>query len=640
MSVQAKDILRDVFGYDSFRPGQEEIIHTILEGKDALALFPTGAGKSICYQIPALQKEGLCLVVSPLIALMKDQVDGLKKRGIKATAIYSGMHFREIDRVLDNCIYGAYKFLFVSPERLKNELFLERFKQMPVNLITVDEAHCISQWGYDFRPQYLEIASIKIFHPSVPVLALTATATKRVCEDIQDKLEMKSPKLVQLSFARPKLSFSVRLVENTLEKGIEVLSKIPGAAIWYVRNRQLTHQITKALRQLGISAAPYHAGLTIADRDRAQKEWMEDQVRVMVSTNAFGMGIDKPNVRMVIHSGLPENLENYYQEAGRAGRDQSKSFAVLLSNEEDFERVLERSALVYPPLDFVKRVYQCLANYFQLAVGSQPEDSMDFEYSSFADTYNLGVLETFYALKVLEEEGFISMSDSFYSPSRIHFLVNPTELYKIQVAYEKLDQVIKILLRIYGGNLFSDYLKINEEKVAKEINLSGKQLVKLLEQLVQLEVMDYDRRKDKPQIYFLTGRYDAASLPFDHKRIKFRRELTLSNAKKMVEYANQKNICRTQFIQEYFGEETAERCGICDWCIEQKKEDKPEESADKLKERVLETLKEYGELSEEQLFTKLYISATTRNLKLLRQWIDEDIFELMPDGKLKSKTNG
>lgn len=640
MSTSSKDILKEVFGYDDFRSGQEEIIDALLEGKDTLALFPTGAGKSLCYQVPTLQKEGICLVVSPLIALMKDQVDSLKKRGIKATAIYSGMHYREIDRTLDNCIYGQFKFLFVSPERLKNELFIERFKQMPVNLIAVDEAHCISQWGYDFRPPYLEIAECRFHHPKIPMVALTASATSRVCEDILEKLEMKNPKVVRLSFARPKLSFSVRLVENMLEKGVEVLSRISGSAIWYVRNRQSTHQIAKALRQLGINSAAYHAGLTIAERDQAQKDWMGNKVRVMVSTNAFGMGIDKPDVRVVIHSALPENLENYYQEAGRAGRDQSKAFAVLLSNEQDFEKVLERSALVYPPLDFVKRVYQCLANYFQLAVGSFPEESLDFEWSSFANTYNLGVLETFYALKVLEEEGFIQLSESFYSPSRIHFLVNPTELYKVQVAYEKLDQVIKILLRIYGGNLFSEYIKIKEEKISKELNLSEKELVKRLKHLDDLEVMDYDKRKDKPQIYFLTARYDANQLPFDHQRIKQRRELTLENAKKMVAYAHQEIICRTQYIQEYFGEETTERCGICDWCIEQKKEASPEEIAKKLKEKVLKTLEENGELTEEELIANLYISYSERNLKLIREWVDSELLVRLPNGKLKLNIHG
>ena len=376
--------------------------------------MPTGGGKSLCYQIPALVQEGICLVISPLIALMKDQVDQLKSKGILAQAIYSGMSYREIDRVLDNCVHGNYKFLYVSPERLKSELFLERFKQMPVNLIAVDEAHCISQWGYDFRPPYLEIAEIKPFHPNVPILALTASATPQVVDDIQEKLEMKNPVIFRQSFARENLGYHVRMVENKLVKAKEILNRIPGSAIWYVRNRQATQDIAKALGQLRISATYYHAGMSMADRSKRQQEWMKGNVRVMVATNAFGMGIDKPDVRIVLHSDVPENIESYYQEAGRAGRDGKPAYAVLLCSEENLEKLMERAALVYPPIEFVKRVYQSLANYFQIAVGSNMLSSFDFEWGEFAKTYNLGVLETFYALKVLEEEGFIGMNESFF----------------------------------------------------------------------------------------------------------------------------------------------------------------------------------------------------------------------------------
>uniref|UniRef100_UPI0025F072B3 RecQ family ATP-dependent DNA helicase n=1 Tax=Algoriphagus sp. TaxID=1872435 RepID=UPI0025F072B3 len=389
MENHIKEILQTVFGFDDFRPVQEEIIKSVLSGNDSLALLPTGGGKSLCYQIPGLAKEGICLVISPLIALMKDQVDALKSKGVKAASIFSGMSYREIDTTLDNCIYGDFKFLYVSPERLKVDLFIERFKQMPVNLIAVDEAHCISQWGYDFRPQYLEIGEIRKYHPKVPILALTASATPKVCKDIIDKLLMKNGQEFRKSFARENLSFSVRLVENKFEKGVEVLSRIPGSAIWYVRNRQGTHQIARSLEKLGISASPYHAGLSMADRNAVQTAWMKNQVRVIVSTNAFGMGIDKPDVRVVLHSDLPENLENYYQEAGRAGRDGKKSYAVLMSNEQDFELVMNRAALVYPPLDFIRRVYQCLANYYKLAVGSAMFSSFDFVYHEFANNYEL-----------------------------------------------------------------------------------------------------------------------------------------------------------------------------------------------------------------------------------------------------------
>lgn len=634
MQNRAQDILREVFGHEDFRPVQKQVIDAVLDGKDTLALLPTGGGKSLCFQIPALVNEGICLVVSPLIALMKDQVDALKSKGILAAAIYSGMSYREIDRTLDNCIYGNYKFLYVSPERLKAELFIERFRQMNVNLIAVDEAHCISQWGYDFRPPYLEIAEIRQYHPKVAVLALTASATPEVCADILEKLEMKAPKEFRQSFARVNLSYSVRIVENKIEKGTEILNRVPGSAIWYVRNRHATHQIAKALTQMGISASAYHAGLSMADRAKRQEEWKGNKIRVMVSTNAFGMGIDKPDVRVVIHSDLPENLENYYQEAGRAGRDGKKAFGVLMVNEEDFELVLTRSVLMYPPTDFLKRVYQCLANFYRIAVGSNMLSSFDFEWNEFANTYNLGVLETFYALKVLEEEGFIGLSESYYSPSKVHFNVDPGRLYEIQIAHAKLDPIIKMLLRTYGGNVFSEYIKIQEAKLAKSLEIKESELVKGLQQLVQMEVMDYDQRKDKPQLTFLTPRYDAGKLPLNLNRIELRRELTLHKAVKMVEYARQKKICRTQYIQEYFGEKTDESCGICDWCQEDRKSKDPEGTEIRFQTRVLETLKQGGELTEHQLLDSLRLPASEKNLNFIRQLQDHGLIILLQDGKL------
>ncbi|TDQ14997.1 ATP-dependent DNA helicase RecQ [Algoriphagus boseongensis] len=640
MENQLREILQQVFGFEDFRPVQKQVILSVVQGKNTLALLPTGGGKSLCYQLPGIAKEGICLVVSPLIALMKDQVDQLKARGIKAAAIFSGMSLREIDTTLDNCIYGDYKFLYVSPERLKSDLFIERFKQMSVNLIAVDEAHCISQWGYDFRPSYLEIALIRAHHPDVPVLALTATATPKVIEDILEKLEMKAPSVFQQSFARENLSFSVRLVENKFEKGVEILKKIPGSAIWYVRNRQGTHQIAKALNQLGFSASAYHAGLSTEERSHRQDAWKANQVRVMVSTNAFGMGIDKPDVRVVIHTDLPENLENYYQEAGRAGRDGKKSFAVLISNEQDFEQLLSRSEMVYPPLDFLRKVYQCLANYFQMAVGSNMLSSFDFELADFCNTYNLQVLEMFYALKVLEEEGFVELNESFFAPSRIHFLVNPSQLYEIQIKYEKLDPVIKMLLRTYGGNLFSEYIKIQEFKLAKSLDMKERDLIQALNQLAKLEVADYDQRKDKPQLTFLTQRYDAGKLPLNFKRIAERKKLTQDNANLMVNYAKQTRICRTQFIQEYFGENTDRACGICDICLESKKADQPLSSEEKLKNLILETLAQGGEFTEHGLFDQIRKPTSPQNLSVLRQLVDQGLVNRNENGILNLTFDG
>ncbi|RAI91965.1 RecQ family ATP-dependent DNA helicase [Algoriphagus yeomjeoni] len=637
MLTRATEILQQVFGHADFRPVQKEIIESVLAGKDTLALLPTGGGKSLCYQIPGLTIDGICLVISPLIALMKDQVDGLKAKGIKAAAIYSGMSYREIDRTLDNCIYGDYKFLYVSPERLKADLFIERFRQMKINLIAVDEAHCISQWGYDFRPPYLEIALIRPFHPEVPVLALTASATPQVCADITERLEMKKPAEFHQSFARKNLSYSVRLVENKLEKGLEILRRIDGTAIWYVRNRQGTHQIAKALTQMGISASAYHAGLSMQDRALRQDAWMKNEVRVMVSTNAFGMGIDKPDVRVVIHSDLPENVENYYQEAGRAGRDERKAYGVLLANNQDFETILRRAELVYPPLDFVRRVYQCLANYYRIAVGSNMLSSFDFEWNEFANTYELGVLETFYALKLLEEEGFIGLSESYYSPSKIHFTVDPSRLYEIQIAYAKLDPVVKIIMRTYGGNVFSEYIKIQEAKLAKSLNIYESELIKSLKQLEQLEVMVYDQSKDKPQITFLTPRYDAGKLPLNFKRIELRRALTLEKAQSMVNYGKQSELCRTQFIQEYFGENTDQICGVCDVCLSQRKANHPDQAENKLRNKILETLNSVGELSERNLFERIRLPASEKNLRVLRILQDQGYITLLASGNYALK---
>lgn len=640
MENRLREILRQVFGFEDFRPVQKQVIESVMAGKNTLALLPTGGGKSLCYQIPGLAQEGLCLVISPLIALMKDQVDQLRSKGIKAAAIFSGMSLREIDTTLDNCIYGDFKFLYVSPERLKTELFLERFRQMKINLIAVDEAHCISQWGYDFRPAYLEIAKIREFHPAVKVLALTATATPKVIEDILEKLEMNSPEIFQQSFARENLSFSVRQVENKLEKGIEVLRRIPGTAIWYVRNRQATHQIAKSLIQLGISAAPYHAGLSSEERSSRQDAWKSNQVRVIVSTNAFGMGIDKPDVRVVIHSDLPENLENYYQEAGRAGRDGKKAFAVLICNEQDMEQILHRAELVYPSADFLRKVYQCLANYYQLAVGTNMLSSFDFDISDFSETYGLPMLETFYAMKVLEEEGFIELNESFYAPSRFHFRVDPSQLYEVQIKYVKLDPVIKVLLRTYGGNLFSEYINIQEGKLAKSIGISEKEFIPALNQLAKLEVADYDARKDTPQLTFLTQRYDAGKLPLNFRRIADRKALTEAKAKSMVNYANQGKICRTQFIQEYFGENTDQKCGICDVCIERKKSDQPISTETKIKNLILETLALEEELTEQELFDRIRKPASPQNLSILRALVDQGQIALDNSGHFKLNSHG
>lgn len=633
MKTQAIQILQKFFGYADFRPSQLEIVLSAMEGKDCVALLPTGGGKSICFQVPALAQEGICLVVSPLVALMKDQVDNLRKRGVLAAAVYSGMQKREIDTILDNCVYGNYKFLYVSPERLKTEIFIERFKRMNVNLIAVDEAHCISQWGYDFRPPYLEIAKIREFHPDIPCMALTASATLKVKDDIIANLELKNPNIFVRSFSRKNLSYSVRLVENKIEKAIHILSRIPGSAIIYSRNRKGTKDIAKELYQMGVSATFYHAGLDSATRELRQQEWKANKIRVMVATNAFGMGIDKPDVRVVIHLDLPENLENYYQEAGRAGRDELKAYGILLTNEQDIQKLTERAELAYPPIDYLKRVYQSLANQYRIAVGSSLFVSYDFDLTDFCSTYQLDVLMTYNAMKVLQEEGFVELNESFFSPSTIHFLVNQSKLYEFQIANARLDPLIKALLRTYGGELFMEYIKIQEPRLAKNLNLPEGELVKQLELLDQFGVLAYHKRKEKPQVTFLTPRHDAGKLPLNSKRIAERRENAISKAASMVTYIQNTTLCRANQISQYFGEESDAYCGICDVCMERKK--KANNRVKQLKSKILQTLSEGKTFSLQSLPSDNGIKNDQQTLDVLRGMEDEGQIVSEPDGTYK-----
>ena len=632
---RAHDILRTVFGFSDFRPVQLDIVIAVLQGKDCLALLPTGGGKSICFQVPALAQEGICLVVSPLIALMKDQVDNLRKKGVLAAAIYSGMGKRQIDTVLDNCIYGNYKFLYVSPERLKTEIFIERFKKMKVNLIAVDEAHCISQWGYDFRPPYLEIAKIRELQPGVPCMALTASATLKVKADIMEKLEMKSPEVFVKSFSRKNLSYSVRMAENKLEKAIDIMKKVQGTAILYVRSRKGTKEIAAVLNQMGISATFYHAGLDNGVRETRQQEWKQGKVRAMVATNAFGMGIDKPDVRMVIHIDLPENLENYYQEAGRAGRDEKKAYGVLLTNEQDLKVLEERAVIAYPPLDFLKKVYQSLANYFRMAVGSGFMESYGFDISAFTGTYGLDLMTTYNSLKVLQEEGLLELNESFFSPSSIHFLVGQSKLYEFQIANAKLDILIKMLLRMYGGELFVDFIRIQESKLAKSMGMAEKDLVQQLEHLDQVGILAYDKRKDMPQITFLTERFDAGKLPLNTKRIEERRQNAISKAKSMIAYVRESGACRANQISLYFGELAENDCGICDVCIEKKK------SAEiyhlKTKKKIIQTLSAGNGFSLHNIQEVPGLKNDERTLEILRELEEEGSILSEPDGTYKIK---
>ena len=563
-------ILKQYWNYDTFRPLQEEIIQSVLDGGEVLALLPTGGGKSVCFQVPALGLEGICIVVSPLIALMKDQVQQLKSRGINATAIYSGMSKREIDITLDNCIYGNVKFLYVSPERLKTELFIERAKQMNVALLAIDEAHCISQWGYDFRPPYLQIQEFKKELGITRTIALTATATKEVKKDIIEKLELNDCQLFQKSFVRDNLSYSVFKLENKQQKLLEILGKVGGSSVVYVRSRKRTKEISDLLNRSGVSANFYHAGLRGSQRDSRQADWIQNRTRVVVATNAFGMGIDKPDVRTVVHLDLPDTLEAYYQEAGRAGRDEQKAYAVALFHKKDAEDLTTRAEKSVVNKEELKRTYQALANYYKLAIGSQSFSNFAFDFEQFTQTYNLPGIVTFSALKKLSDEGLIQLTDGFYEHSKISFLMEKSEIYAYQVANPKLDPILKNLLRLYGGELFVNYLAIKEKEIASLLKTDGKQVRRWLRFLHDQKVVDYQESSDSQRITFLTPRQDAENLPIDNGQIEWRRKLAIEKAQTVVDYVTS-NECRTNTFQLYFDEKPENTCGICDNDLEKKK---------------------------------------------------------------------
>jgi ATP-dependent DNA helicase RecQ len=568
-----KDILSQYWGYNQFRPPQENIINTVLQKKDVLALLPTGGGKSVCFQVPALAMEGVCIVITPLIALMQDQVGQLKERGIAAVAIHSGLGRSEIDVLLDNCVYGSTKFLYVSPERLQTELFQERFKRMKVSLVAIDEAHCISQWGHDFRPPYLKIKVLRELKPEITFIALTASATRLVVDDIVKFLELKDPATFQISFARNNLSFVVRKSENKEKKMIEILRRVQGPAIVYLRSRKGTMDFARYLARQKISSTYYHAGLNHTEREKRQEEWIQNRVRVMVATNAFGMGIDKPDVRVVIHMDIPEDLESYYQEAGRAGRDGKRSFAAVVYHPSDVDGVEKKVEQSHPSPEQLKVIYQSLANYYQLATGSAEGESFQFNLEEFSKRFNVSSAAAFTALKKLEEEGLIQLSESFFQPSRIHFIVDNKKLYEFQIANAHFEPLIKTILRLYGGESYSDFVKISEKQLATFMNTSDKQVVSTLNQLAKLSILDYEPASDNPTITFLTPRQDAAHLSIDRKRLEERRKLHVGKVKAMVNYVTQDHICRMQVMQEYFDELNTKPCGMCDVCIDRKKKE-------------------------------------------------------------------
>jgi ATP-dependent DNA helicase RecQ len=613
---------------------QEDIVNSVLKGIDTLALLPTGGGKSVCFQVPALLLDGLCIVITPLIALMKDQVEQLKNKGILAVAIHSGMSRSEIDLHLNNAIYGQLKFLYVSPERIQTEIFTERYKQMKVGLIAVDEAHCISQWGYDFRPPYLKISDLRETKPDVPIIALTASATLQVRDDIMNKLAFrKDHALFQKSFARDNLSFVVRKTENKDKKLIEILQKVKGSAIIYVRSRKATQQIGGWLTKRGIRSSYYHAGLDFNDRSKRQEEWINNETRVMVATNAFGMGIDKPDVRIVIHLDLPENLEAYYQEAGRAGRDGKRSYAVILYQDNDVIGLKQKVEQSQPTVDYLKKIYQSLANYYQLALGSAEGESFDFEVHEFCERFHYNAIEVYNALKKLQEEGLIEFNESFFSPSTLHFVVDHTRLYEFQVANAKFDAMLKMLLRLYGGELFASFVKISESYLADALKIPRAEVISLLLHLNSLNIVSYNPVKDKPQVTFVLARQDAERLPVDRKRLEERRQLILNKMQLMVAFVETNHRCRMQLVQDYFNETTYQTCGICDVCIEKRKKDNLK-SFEHLKLEIINIVKQ-KEYSVEELEQQIAPKDHELFVDVIREMVDDGVILYDKAWKLK-----
>lgn len=623
--MTAIEILQKYWGHQAFRPLQQDIITSVLEGNDSLALLPTGGGKSICFQVPAMVKEGICIVVSPLIALMKDQVENLKSKGIEAIAIYAGMGKREIDILLDNCIYGKIKFLYLSPERLLADLVRVRISYMNVNLIAVDEAHCISQWGYDFRPPYQQIAKLREILPNVPVLALTATATEFVRKDIIEKLEMKDPQVFVKSFARDNLSYVVFGNEDKYKKLIDICQNVKGTGLVYVRNRRETAEVANFINRNQIKADFYHAGLERDVRFLKQEEWKNNKTRIMVATNAFGMGIDKADVRFVVHLDLPESLEAYYQEAGRAGRDEKRSYAVLLANQSDVLGLESRYLDSFPSPEEIRKVYHYLGNYFQLAFGAGEGLTFNFDIADFCKRFNISVLKTLSALKFLEHDGYLTLSESVFLPSRMMFIAAHEDIYRFQIENKAYDGIIKTIQRSHGG-AFDGFVKINEADLAKKTGLSYKDIVALLKKLESIELLTYIPQTDQPQLQYVRPRVDMDHFDLDVKYLGLRKEILHKQINAVVAYTSS-NVCRSIQLLNYFDEHHAVKCGVCDVCLAEKRAENQNQIGEEIAFEIISLLQQQP-LSLDDLVTNIKNGTEAERIDTIR--------ELLDAGKIKS----
>ena len=637
-------ILKQYWGYDSFRPLQEAVINSVLDGKDTLALMPTGGGKSLCYQVPGLAKEGLCLVVSPLIALMKDQVENLRRKNITAYAIYSGMSRKEVINVLKVATQSNCKFLYVSPERLETSLFKEYLPALAINLIAVDEAHCISQWGYDFRPPYLRIAALREELPDVPVLALTASATAEVQNDICEKLT--SPlaslqrrgedwKMFRQSFERANLSYSVFKVDSRINKIMEILKNVPGCGIVYCSSRRRTKEIADLIKMHGISADHYHAGLTQEERSSKQEQWIQNKTRVIACTNAFGMGIDKPDVRVVVHADVPDCLENYYQEAGRAGRDGKKAYAVLLHNDKDYEELEESIGIRYPSLNDIRNIYQSISNYLQIPSGAGEGQYYDFDIIDFIKKFKLNSQTVFYSLKILEQDEWLSFSEQVLLPSTVRFTTNKEYLYQFETDHPQLEPLIKALLRAYEG-IFEYPASVSENTLAF---LLKKERTEIKNQLIQLHrdhLIEYTPQKDSSQLLLLRARIKAEDLSINTQAFSKRKERFAGRIRSMIRYVRETTECRSKLIGSYFGDHELKDCGICDNCLRQRSVQLSKEEFDNINDRIVSSMKDQS-IHTKELLEKLAGINKEKTWKVLRHLQAENKIELDKAGWLRLK---
>ena len=625
LSTLNSRILKQYWGYDRFRGIQEDIIDSISKNKDTLGLMPTGGGKSITFQVPALAKEGMCLVITPLIALMKDQVQNLKKRGIKALAIYSGMSRQDIIITLENCIFGNYKFLYISPERLDTEIFRTKLRKMHISMITVDESHCISQWGYDFRPAYLKIAEIRELLPDVPVLALTATATPEVVKDIQARLHFRHKNVFRMSFERNNLAYIVRKTENKTAELLHILRSMPGSAIVYVRNRRRTKEITELLNNEHITADFYHAGLDDATKDIRQHRWQSGESRVMVATNAFGMGIDKPDVRIVIHMDLPDSIEAYFQEAGRAGRDGQKAYAVILYAKSDKTTLHKRIPDTFPEKEYIRDVYEHLQYYYQMAMGDGLDCVREFNIEDFCRKFKYFPVPVDSALRILTQAGYLEYTAEQDSTSRILFTIRRDELYRLREMGEDMDRLIQAVLRSYTG-VFTDYTYINEDSLAIRTGLTRRQIYEMLVHLAKLRIVSYIPHKKTPYIIYTRERVEAQRIHISPEVYEHRKSRYETRINAMLDYVTNDTVCRSRMLLDYFGERNEHNCGQCDTCISLRSKSKVSEQPD----REALCTKVCGILSRESLTP----AGLLKQLPMDKELLTEILHRLSDEGKI------